>query len=219
MIATYESDDVDLLLLARARHRADKRETLSPARRPSARSPLHIGYLSADFWSHPVAYNIGPAIAAHDRLRIRVSCYADVARPDAMTARLAASADRWVDLTGFDDRSIAEQIRKDGVDVLVILAGHTAHNHLGVSRYRAARIQVSLADVATSGAREIEGFIADPILCPVQLHSAYSERVLMVSCLYCVAIPEDAPQPRASVRPRLVLGSFSNPANIGASNA
>ena len=62
-------------------------------------------------------------LAAHDRSRVHLTCYADVARPDAMTARLAAAADRWVEVTGADDRSIAARILADGIDVLVVGAG------------------------------------------------------------------------------------------------
>ncbi len=219
MVALYDhrTTPAQELGFARARRQAEWR----PVRpRPSLRrrhdDRIHIGYVSADFWKHPVAYNIAPAIESHDRRRFRITCYADVVRRDGMTSRLSSLADRWTEVTGSDDETLARQIRADAIDVLVILAGNTARNRIGVASLRPAPVQLSLFDVASSGASEIDAIIVDPFLCPPTGWQALAERPLSVSCLFCFGTPEDSPATdRRHDHDGVVFGSFSNPGKIG----
>ena len=61
----------------------------------SAGRRLRVGYVSADFRQHAVAWFAEPLLAAHDRASIELFCYAEVAAPDAVTARFRALADHW----------------------------------------------------------------------------------------------------------------------------
>ena len=53
----------------------------------------------------------------------------------------------WRDVTALPERELAALVREDGVDVLVELTGHTAHNRLGVMALRPAPVQVPLHPV------------------------------------------------------------------------
>ena len=52
---------------------------------------LKIGYVSPDFRQHSVAYFVEPLLKEHDRQAVEVFCYAEVRRPDAVTARSAGA--------------------------------------------------------------------------------------------------------------------------------
>ena len=91
---------------------------------------LRIGYVSPDFRLHSVAYFVEPLLKGHDRQAVEVFCYAEVLRPDTVTARLQELADHWLVTVGLSDDELAERIRADGIDILVDLAGHTANNRL-----------------------------------------------------------------------------------------
>ena len=71
-----------------------------------------------------------PLMANHDRDQFEVTCYADVASPDAVTARLRAHADQWRDTAGITDAALAGEVRADGIDVLVDLTVHMAKHRL-----------------------------------------------------------------------------------------
>jgi predicted O-linked N-acetylglucosamine transferase (SPINDLY family) len=132
--------------LWQARHAAALRPR-TPERRAD-RDPgrrLRIGYVSPDFRDHVVGLNVLPLFEAHDRERFEIFCYSGVTRPDAVTERFRVLADHWRDTAGMSDDALAETIRRDGVDVLVDLALHTAGNRLPVFARQPAPVQVSFA--------------------------------------------------------------------------
>ena len=109
----------------------------SPARR------LQIGYVSPDFRQHAVALFAEALLAAHDRTAIELFCYAEVSSPDAVTGRFKALADHWRSTVGMNDVDMAELIRRDRIDVLVDLAGHTGGNRLLMFARKPAPVQVT----------------------------------------------------------------------------
>ncbi len=111
----------------------------------NAGSRLRIGYVSPDFRNHVIGRNILPLLREHDRREFEIFCYADVMRPDELTARFRSYADSWRDTTGVSHDQLAEQIRNDRIDILVDLALHMAHNRLPVFARKPAPVQVTFA--------------------------------------------------------------------------
>lgn len=108
-----------------------------PARR------LRVGYVSGDFRQHPVAFFLYPLLRAHDSRQVEVFAYADVQRPDAVTAGFRGLVDHWRDVTALSDAELAGQVRADGVDLLVDLSMHAAHSRLRTFARRPAPVQIS----------------------------------------------------------------------------
>ena len=185
------------------------------ARDPERR--LRIGYVSSDFCEHPVARNLEPVLAGRDRARFEVTAYADVAREDAMTARLRGLVDAWRDVRGLSDAALARQIRADGIDILVLLAGRFDKNRPQAACWRAAPVQVSFHDPATSGLAEMDYLIADPVLAPRNGPERFAERVARLPSFYIHAPLDDAPDPGpppGAARGYVTFGSFNNPAKL-----
>src|SRR5262249_61876564 len=65
------------------------------------------------------------------------------APPDELTARFRAAAALWRDVAGLTDERLAEQVRADGIDALIDLAGHTGSNRLLVFARKPAPVQVT----------------------------------------------------------------------------
>jgi predicted O-linked N-acetylglucosamine transferase (SPINDLY family) len=191
------------------------RPGLGNSRDPDRR--LRIGYVSSDLYDHPVAWNLEPLLAHHDRTRFDVVCYADVPEPDAMTARLRALVDGWWPIAGKSDEQVAAQIRADGIDVLLVVAGRLDRNRPLVTAYRPAPVQVSLFDTATSGLGSMDYLVADPVLVPRGTTEPFVERVLRLPTLFAYAPPPAAPdvKQRPAAAPGVVtFGSFHNPAKL-----
>jgi predicted O-linked N-acetylglucosamine transferase (SPINDLY family) len=172
--------------------------------------PLRIGYVSADFRSHSVAFFLEPLLGAHDPAAVETFCYSDVAAPDRVTARLRELTANWRDTAGLDDRALAALVQRDRVDVLIDLAGHTAGNRLAMFALKPAPVQATwLGYPGTTGLAEIDYRLTDAISDPDD--EFHAERpVRLPHGLHCYLPPVDAPVPtRVPGRPP-TFGSFNN---------
>jgi predicted O-linked N-acetylglucosamine transferase (SPINDLY family) len=110
--------------------------------RRDADLPVRIGYLSADFRVHVMGKLLLPVVAAHDHQRFAVRAYA-LAPPenyDAVTAQWKSAVDEFVNLAALDDRTAAEAIAADDLDLLVDLMGHSSYARPGILRHKPARV-------------------------------------------------------------------------------
>ncbi len=176
---------------------------------------LRIGYVSGDFRRHSVAYFIEPVLAQHDRGWFDVYCYSNVARPDAMTARLMKLADHTREITGVGDVEAAQQVRADGIDILVDLSGHTAGHRLGVFALKSAPVQATyLGYPNTTGLAEIDWRVTDIHTDPPgDGDEFHSERLARLPRTFlCFQPPGEAPgvEPPPCARQGFVtFGSFN----------
>ncbi|HTY65389.1 MAG TPA: tetratricopeptide repeat protein [Alphaproteobacteria bacterium] len=178
---------------------------------------LRIGYFSSDFRDHPISRNIEPLLAHRDRARFDAFLYAELRRPDEMTARLEALADGWRVTTGRSDEEVAGQMRSDGLDILVLLAGHLDENRPLICTRRPASVQIAFHDVTTSGLDDVDYFLADRVVCPRSSTERFTERVIRLPSIYAHEPIADAP-PVDALPCRstgvTTFGSFNNPAKL-----
>ena len=104
---------------------------------------LRVGYLSSDFYLHPVPFFLLPVLEQHDRAQVEVFCYSYGATEDFVTERLRGVCDHWRAAQAMSDEQLADAIHADGIDVLVDLVGHTAQPRPGVFAQRPAPAQAS----------------------------------------------------------------------------
>lgn len=174
---------------------------------------LRIGYVSGGFCQHAVSFFLEALFADHDRERYEVFAYAASPQTDTVTARLQAGADHWLDLTGCDDAAAAERIRRDGIDVLVDLAGHTGGNRLPIFARRAAPVQAHyLGYFASTGLAAMDYCISDATVVPEGAEAAFTETVWRLPRVWLAYHPPiEAPAPAWKPDPagRVWFGSFN----------
>lgn len=187
---------------------------------PNPRKKLRIGYVSSDFRTHPVGRNIKPLIECHDRSQVEIYLYGDVNRHDGMTEWFRNSADQWRSIKGLNDGEAAELIRRDEVDILVLLASRFDGNRPLIAAYRAAPVQVSFHDPATSGLVEMDYLITDHNLSPRGAQERFTERLVRLPTFYVHEPMNDAPGigllPQRQ-KGHVTFGSFNNPAKVNES--
>ncbi|MFY9314304.1 MAG: tetratricopeptide repeat protein [Burkholderiales bacterium] len=145
---------------------------------------LRVGYVSADFFRHSAFCTFGPIIRAHDRSAFEVYCYSGVKREDEVTSRLKAIANGWRSTVGIADDALADQIRRDRIDILVDLSGHSGGNRLLLFARKPAPVQVTAWGYATgTGLPTIDYFFADPISLPKKDRALFAEKVIDLPCL------------------------------------
>jgi len=135
------------------------------ARDPERR--LRIGYVSRDFYRHPVAWFMIPVLERHDRSRFEVFCYATSPRSDDVTAEVRSLADRWLDASKLTPSELADAIHRDEVDILVDLLGHAGSSDLAVFAQQPAPIQATwLGYLNTTGLTRIQYRLSDAVSDP-----------------------------------------------------
>lgn len=150
---------------------------------------LRIGYISPDFRRHalfPIYYGL---FACYDKQAFTVTGYQLNRKTDAFTKTLQDFAGNWHYVADNSLEDIARQIRRDEIDILVDLAGHSADSGLPVLAYRPAPVQISgLGSLCTTGVEAVDYFLTDEIADPPGLHDEYyTEKLLYLPCQFSYA--------------------------------
>ncbi|HNI74400.1 MAG TPA: tetratricopeptide repeat protein, partial [Accumulibacter sp.] len=145
---------------------------------PVADTPLRLGLVSGDLRQHPVGYFLDDLVAAIDPAVLELHAYVTYNADDALSQRLRSHVVRWTSLTQLDDQAAAQRIHDDGIQVLIDLSGHTAHNRLPLFAWRPAPLQLSwLGYFASTGLSEMDFLLADPQVVPPDEENHFCEAV------------------------------------------
>jgi protein O-GlcNAc transferase len=190
------------------------RQTLSTIERaaPALRSmaPYRIGYLSGDYTAHPAASFLLPIFLGHRRDRFVPVALANVARPDAMTARFQTAGAEWIDLSAMNDQAAEARLREAGLDVIVDFSGWTMANRLPLLARRIAPVQITTIGIyQTTGVPEIDFRICDAASDPPGLtETQHSETLLRTNGPH-VCYHEFRAIPSSSIQPARLHGHFT----------
>lgn len=164
-----------------------------PPRDRNPRKKLKVGYVTADFRQHSVAFFMQPVLAHHNPDSVEIHVYSS-GHPDLMTETLRALVPHWHDVVDQSDDQLYEQIRADGIDVLVDLSGFTLGQRLEVFARRAAPVQVTwLGYMHTLGMKAMDYRLVDASIAPPAHGPYYSERLFQLNCMVSYAPPEYSP--------------------------
>lgn len=139
---------------------------------------IRVGYLSADFRMHPVAYFLHPLLQFYARKSFQVFLYRANAEGDSITEQLQGWADCTRYIADMSDEEVARQIAADAIDILVDLSGHTKGNRLPVLAYKPASVILSGIGYFNSLGMYTDGFLSDVYCSPQETHLAFTEKVL-----------------------------------------
>ncbi len=154
-------------------------------KRPESQK-IRVGYFSADFKNHPVAFLIAELFEIHDRSQFEIFGFSfGPIVDDEMRQRLIKSFDQFVEVTTNSDVEVAKLSRDLNIDIAVDLTGFTQDARTGIFAHRAAPIQINyLGYPGTMGADYMDYIIADKTLISVESQSCYSEKVVYLPNSY-----------------------------------
>jgi predicted O-linked N-acetylglucosamine transferase (SPINDLY family) len=174
---------------------------------------LKLGYVLPTVTGGQARQFLLPVLENHDPSRVEVHLYLRQAEKDAVLPAHAVHA-----IGELSDDQAADQIRRDGIDLLVDLWGHTAHGRLGVFARRPAPVQASwLNYVQTTGLAAIDYLIhADCMAVPgAQDHCA--ETIWSLGPIICPFRPDPRPEPTPAPALQagfVTFGSYNHPARM-----
>ena len=180
---------------------------------------LRIGLVSADFRMHPGGMLLKPFMEHFDRNKLEVYCYYNHHKHDAMTAFLQSCSSKWQNVKLLSDLELYELIKKDNIDILIDMNGHTDKHRLRMFTMKPCAIQATwLGYFNTTGIQAIDYFISDVFTTPEWMQNNFSEKILrMPHSRFCYAAPDYSPL--VSLAPSewkgyITFGAFNNCAKL-----
>jgi predicted O-linked N-acetylglucosamine transferase (SPINDLY family) len=147
---------------------------------------IRVGYFSADFRYHAVAFLIAGVFESHDRTKFEITGFSfGPEQKGDMRERMQSSFDRFIDVQFWSDEKIAQAARELEIDIAVDLNGLAEHGRPGVFARRPSPLQINfLGYPGTSGASYMDYLIADRIIVPASQFEAYAENIIQLPYSY-----------------------------------
>ncbi|HWR75669.1 MAG TPA: tetratricopeptide repeat protein [Thiobacillus sp.] len=178
---------------------------------------LRIGLVSGDLGQHPVGFFLQNVMKCLDPQKLEVFAYATAKRKDALNEQLRRSIPNWREASEskMSDEALASQIRADGIDILIDLAGHTGKNRLPVFAWKPAPVQVSwLGYLGTTGLGAMDYILADAWALPSGEEAQFTETPWRLPETYICFSPPDLPvevEPLPALdKGHITFGCFNN---------
>jgi protein O-GlcNAc transferase len=187
---------------------------------PDPERTLRVGIVSGDLKAHPDGQFLLALLRAHDRSRMEIHCYSEVARPDFFTRDLHAAADGWVRIHGWSDEAVAERLRADRMDVLLDPTGFQHGQRLTLHARKPVPLLVAkIGYLCTRGLAEFDYFLTDELMAGPELQRDYVERLWPMPPGHLLHYPP--PRFRVPVEPppalaagSVTFGSFNNASKL-----
>lgn len=155
---------------------------------------LRIGLVSGDLLGHPVGFFLIGVIPSLDPEQVELFVYSNYFQEDALTHQLQSVVPHWQGVMGMTDEVLAEQIRADGIDILMDLSGHTARSRLEMFAWKPAPVQVTwLGYFATTGLPAMDYILGDRFNLPAEEAHHFTETPWPLPDCYLCFTPPDLP--------------------------
>ena len=171
---------------------------------------LRIGLLSGSLRIHPVGWLTIAGLEMLDRAEFALIGLSAARSNDMIARRFHAACEEFHAISRFDDASLAHEIRRLAIDIVIDLGGYGDAGRMPALAHRAAPVQIKWVGMQnhSTGLPEIDWFLTDRWETPEGHESLYSERLLRMPDGYiCYSPPPYAPD--VAPLPALSSGSIT----------
>jgi protein O-GlcNAc transferase len=152
---------------------------------------IKIGYLSADFRLHPLAFLISELIELHDRAKFEIFAFSyGVNDKTNARARLEKAFDEFYDIRNLSEIDAAKKINEHQIDILVDLTGFTQTSRSGIAAFRPAPINMNwlgfpgTMGMTSEGKPLFDYILGDSFITPPDAASHYAEQLAVLPHSY-----------------------------------
>ncbi len=190
---------------------------------PNSRDPerrLRVGFVSGDLRHHAVLSFLEPVLARlSGRPGLALFAYHTNPHEDAASARLRGYMTDWRQVAALDDAALESLVRRDGIDILLDLSGHTAHNRMSVFARKPAPLQATwIGYPFSTGLPTMDYYLTDRVsLPPGHYDHLFTEKLLRLPVTAPFQPAPDAPDlvpPPLAKNGYLTFGSFNRLSKI-----
>ncbi len=157
---------------------------------PTTRKKIRIGYLSADFRLHPLAFLVSELIELHDRTQFEIIAFSyGVNDKTTARVRLEKAFDQFHDVRHLSETEAAKKIHACNIDILVDLTGFTQTSRSGIAALRPAPININwLGFPGTMGGINeqplFDYILTDSFISPPDSAKHYTEQLALLPHCY-----------------------------------
>ncbi len=184
----------------------------------SNKKKLKIGFISGDFFEHPVSYFLIDFISFFDDERFESFAYYNYGHEDSITLKLKDAFGNFKNISGLSDKDKLKIIIEDEIDILIDLAGHTSRNCMSIMKAKAAPLQATwLGFSETTGLNEIDYIICDETSIMKDEEKFFTEKPLKLkNSYYCFSYPGKPENFKIENKNQdtIIFGNFSNTRKI-----
>lgn len=150
---------------------------------------LRIGYLSGDFYDHPISHLLHGFFGRHNLEKFEVFVYSFSKNDESdFRKRIEKESEHFINVAGMSAKNICVKIASDNIQILVDLMGYTGFNRVDCFAMRPAPIQVSfLGMLGTMGADFFDYIITDSFLTPENYQVFFDEKFIYMPHSYLIA--------------------------------
>ncbi len=180
----------------------------------SSKTVLKVGFVSGDFHTHPVAYNLLSVFERLNKQNFEIYLYYNDENYDSITEKFQNLANKFVDIKNLTHIDAAKTIAEDSVDILFDLSGFTLGERLEIFKHKPAPVQVShLGFFGTLGIPEIDFLLADDCVVRAEEEKFYTEQIYKFASSYnhcdLYGIPDHSSESPCEQNGYITFGSFN----------
>ena len=180
---------------------------------------IKIGFVSSDFRKHSINNVIHSLFLYKNKKKFEFCCYSSADNEDKITDWYKKISNSWKNIIYLNDKKVSELIISDNIDILIFIGGLTGTNRYLLSTYKSAKKQISFHPVSSSGIKELDYWITDSVLNPINIKEKISEKVIRMEHLFNFTKPENNYLPKINEPPMkknnfISFSSFSNPMKL-----
>ena len=154
---------------------------------------LIIGFVSGDFRQHPIGYFLLDTLKHLKEKNLELIAYSNFQKKDNLSFRLKSHFSNWHEISNLNNMEVINQVRKDGIHILIDLSGHTDSNRLPIFINRPAPVQITWGGHSggSTGIPEIDYVIGDPHVIPIKDAEHFTEKIFHLPNIWmCFTAPE-----------------------------
>ena len=171
----------------------------------SKEKKLNLGIVSGDLRRHPVGYFLMDILENLKNENIKLFAYSNPESEDDYTKSLKEKFDVFNNIFSISDEDCAKKICDDEIDILVDMSGYSNQTRLPLFRQKIAPLQISWGGwLETTGLKEIDYIVGDPIVTPKDHQDYYVEKILQLPHIWCHLSSSDIKQLKTSHTPALI---------------
>lgn len=183
------NDDFSTVRLGKASVQGKKQTRQEDGKR---NGKIHLAYISPDFRQHVMFSFYYNMLHSYSRARFKVTCISLAKDKDGFTDHLKTLVDSWIDAEGMSFRELSRRLKKENIDILVDLAGHSTNSGLLLFNDRIAKVQVSgLGWMESTGMSAVDYLFTDQYIDPDLAN--ITEKPLYLTSQFCYTGRNDVP--------------------------